>query len=119
MGFKVILQIHGQAAVAEVLFHFGDGVVSEVGDGGHEDGVGAALDDGVPRKMNGGGSAPVGADPRVCPDALTGQGDHEGGRPYAEYSGNKNRGEETTHKDESHPLALCEKEIYCIPNTNR
>ena len=38
-----ILQINRYAAVAEVLFHLGDGVILEVGDGGHQDCVRAAV----------------------------------------------------------------------------
>lgn len=44
---KRFLKIHRDTAVAEVFFHLGDGEISEVGDGGHQDRVGGAVDDGV------------------------------------------------------------------------
>ena len=40
-----------------MFFHFGDGVVAEVGDGGHEDGVGTAFDDGVVKVVEVAGAA--------------------------------------------------------------
>jgi hypothetical protein len=51
------LQIHGDAAVAEVFFHLGDGVILEVGDGGHQDRIGVAVDDGVVEVIERSGSA--------------------------------------------------------------
>ena len=50
-------QVHRDAAIAEVFFHLGDGVVLEVGDGSHQDRVGAAGNDGIVEVVEHSGAA--------------------------------------------------------------
>jgi len=56
-GKKYASQVHRDAAVAEVFFHLGDGVILEVSDRGHQDRIGAAGDDGVVEVVERSGSA--------------------------------------------------------------